>query len=39
VLDSGCTNFMTGEKDMFTSFKRMIAQVTQSCLVTTVKEG
>jgi hypothetical protein len=36
VLDSGCTNHMTGEKEMFTSLKKMITQVTQSRLVTIV---
>jgi hypothetical protein len=38
VLDSGCTNHMTGEKHMFTSLRRMIVQVIESYLVTIVKE-
>jgi hypothetical protein len=39
VLDSGCTNHMTGLKHIFTSFEENDCQVTQSCLVTLVKEG
>jgi hypothetical protein len=38
VLDSGCTNHMTGEKEMFTYIEENDCQVTQSHLVTIVKE-
>jgi hypothetical protein len=39
VLDSGYTNHMTGEKDMLTSFEENDSHVTQSCMVTILKEG
>jgi hypothetical protein len=37
VLDSGCTNHMTGERMMFTSFKRMSVKVIASHSATIAK--